>query len=136
MRRAPVSSPKGDGKRSVGSGSTHCCKKPRSALHLLLDQRFETNRAAWGLSSRVTSQTDPDAAVQKRGPMINSQVSSDSAAQAGNGTLTRLGAPAGREPEQLRFYLEMVSTYLLIYAEYADQVVEYAESYCNQRARG
>lgn len=89
-----------------------------------------------GTEFGVTSQTDPDTAVQKRGPMINSQVSSDSAAQAGNGTLTRLGAPAGREPEQLRFYLEMVSTYLLIYAEYADQVVEYAESYCNQRARG
>jgi len=68
--------------------------------------------------------------------MINSQVSSEPATQARNGTLTRLGAPAGREPEQLRFYLEMVSYYLAIYAEYSDQVVEYAESYFNQRSGG
>jgi hypothetical protein len=37
--------------------------------------------------------------------------------------------------EQSRFYAEMVSSYVAIYAEYADQVVEHAESYFRERSR-
>jgi len=35
--------------------------------------------------------------------------------------------------EDLRVYLEMVSSYIAIYPEYADQVAEHAESYFKER---
>lgn len=44
--------------------------------------------------------------------------------------------PNGQDrEEQSGFYAEMVSSYVAIYAEYADQVMEHAESYFRERSR-
>jgi hypothetical protein len=37
--------------------------------------------------------------------------------------------------EQSGFYAEMVSSYVAIYSEYADQIIEHAESYFRERSR-
>jgi hypothetical protein len=54
-----------------------------------------------------------------------------------NCTPARFDHPHGQDSvEQSRFYAEMVSSYAAIYADYADQVIEHAESYFRERSRG
>ena len=69
---------------------------------------------------------------------MNLGTRSDPANRAANRARAAFDTPIRqeREREQSQFYAEMVSSYMAIYAEYADEVVEHADSYFKGRAGG
>jgi len=67
--------------------------------------------------------------------MLNPAVHEDSVTHALKPLLARVDSTSHQQPAELRVYLEMVNSYLAIYAEYADQIIEHAESYVKHRDR-
>jgi len=65
--------------------------------------------------------------------MLNSTVLNHSSNDSTNHATPRFDPPQKDKAEELRVYLEMVSSYMAIYPEYADQVAVHAESYFKER---
>jgi hypothetical protein len=65
--------------------------------------------------------------------MMNSETRNDSVDGVPKGSLVGIDLPT-EQNHCSHFYAEMVGSYMTIYAEYADQVLEHSKSYSEERA--